>query len=65
MSYMMDMLRSEERGIEKGRKKGREEGRKDTIRAMLKHGMPSDTIAQIVGWTNEKVRELGKVNGIL
>ena len=61
MSYEMDMLRSEERGFEEGR----EEGRKDTILAMLKHGMSSDTIAQIVGWTNEKVRELGKINGIL
>ena len=53
-------------GIEKrGIERGREEGRKDTILAMLKHGIPTDTIAQIVGWTNEKVRELGRVNGIL
>jgi len=61
MSYEMDMLRSKERGFEEGR----EEGRKDIILAMLKYGMPTDTIAQIVGWTNEKVRELGKINGIL
>ena len=48
-----------------GMAQGEENGEKKTILAMLKHGMPSDTIAQIVGWTNEKVRELGRVNGIL
>lgn len=52
-------------GRAEGRVEGRTEGENKTILAMLKHGMPAETIAQIVGWTNEKVRELGRLNGIL
>ena len=48
-----------------GLAQGEKNGENKTILAMLKHGMPADTIAQIVGWTNEKVRELGRLNGIL
>lgn len=48
-----------------GRAEGKTEGENNTILAMLKHGMPAETIAQIVGWTNEKVRELGRLNGVL
>ena len=54
-----------EKWCKEERNEGYAQGRKKTILAMLKHGMPTDTIAQIVGWTNEKVRELGKVHGIL
>lgn len=61
MTYFMELREREERG----RAEGRTEGEKNTILAMLKHGMPAETIAQIVGWTNERVRELGRLNGIL
>jgi len=61
MTYFMELREREERG----RVEGRTEGEKNTILAMLKHGMPAETIAQIVGWTNERVRELGRLNGIL
>ena len=73
MTYFMELREREERGRVEGRAEGRAEGRvegrtegeKNTILAMLKHGMPAETIAQIVGWTNERVRELGRLNGIL
>ncbi len=52
-------------GLSQGLSQGEENGERKTILAMLKHGLPTDTIAQIVGWTNEKVRELGRVNGVL
>ena len=61
MTYFMELREREERG----RVEGRTEGENKTILAMLKHGMPAETIAQIVGWTNERVRELGRLNGIL
>ena len=61
MTYFMELREREERG----RAEGRTEGEKNTILAMLKHGMPAETIAQIVGWTNERVRELGRLNGVL
>ena len=48
-----------------GVSQGEKNGENKTILAMLKHGMPAETIAQIVGWTNERVRELGRLNGIL
>ncbi|MDY2686017.1 MAG: transposase, partial [Selenomonadaceae bacterium] len=61
-----DWLKDERiEGRAEGRTEGRAEGEKNTILAMLKHGMPAETIAQIVGWTNEKVRELGRLHGIL
>lgn len=65
MTYFMELREREERGRVEGRAEGRTEGEKNTILAMLKHGMPAETIAQIVGWTNERVRELGRLNGIL
>lgn len=52
-------------GLSQGLSQGEKNGENKTILAMLKHGMPAETIAQIVGWTNEKVRELGRLNGIL
>ena len=61
-----DWLKDERaEGMAQGLSQGEENGERKTILAMLKHGIPTDTIAQIVGWTNEKVRELGRVNGIL
>ena len=61
-----DWLKDERiEGRAEGRAEGRTEGENKTILAMLKHGMPAETIAQIVGWTNERVRELGRLNGIL
>ena len=44
---------------------GEKNGENKTILAMLKYGMPAETIAQAIGWANEKVRELGRLNGIL
>ena len=52
-------------GVSQGLSQGEKNGENKTILAMLKHGMPAETIAQIVGWTNEKVRELGRLNGVL
>lgn len=52
-------------GVSQGLSQGEKNGENKTILAMLKHGMPAETIAQIVGWTNERVRELGRLNGIL
>lgn len=61
-----DWLKEEHaEGRVEGRAEGKTEGENNTILAMLKHGMPAETIAQIVGWTNEKVRELGRLNGVL
>ena len=44
MSYMMDMLRSEERGIEKGRKEGRKEGREEGIISTFKELVKDGTL---------------------
>jgi len=52
-------------GLSQGLSQGEKNGENKTILAMLKHGMPAETIAQAIGWTNEKVRELGRLNGIL
>jgi predicted transposase YdaD len=61
-----DWLKEEHaEGRVEGRAEGRTEGENNTIFAMLKHGMPAETIAQAIGWTNEKVRELGRLNRVL
>ena len=59
MSYMMDMLRSEERGIEKGRKEGREEGIISTFKELVKDGtLTVETAARKMGVSVDDFRKM-------
>jgi predicted transposase/invertase (TIGR01784 family) len=59
MSYMMDMLRSEERGIEKGRKEGREEGIISTFKELVKDGtLTIETAAKKMGVSVDDFRKM-------
>ena len=59
MSYMMDMLRSEERGEERGIEKGREEERISLLREMINLGkLTIAEAAQMANMSVDKFRKL-------
>lgn len=47
-------------GIDKGIDEGKAENRIETVKAMLKHGMPINIISQITGMTIEDIHELSE-----
>ena len=54
-----------EQGLERGLERGLEQGRKETVLALLREKMPLDLIVRVTTLSAEKIRDIGKLNGIL
>jgi len=52
-------------GLAEGHKQGLEQGRKETVLALLREKMPLDLIVRVTTLSAEKIRDIGKLNGIL
>ena len=52
-------------GVAYGLEQGLEQGRKETVLALLREKMPLDLIARVTTISAEKIRDIGKLNGIL
>ena len=52
-------------GIEQGLEQGIEQGRIETVLALLKEKMPLDLIARVTKFSAEKIRDIGRMNGVL
>ena len=51
--------------FEEGLEQGLEQGRKETVLALLREKMPLDLIVRVTTLSAEKIRDIGKLNGIL
>ena len=52
-------------GVVHGLEQGLEQGRKETVLALLREKMPLDLIVRVTTLSAEKIRDIGKLNGIL